>query len=202
MTSCSFELTSREPTMKAGYAALLGVVIGYSACQGISASSAGSVQDAGKSSRGTGQTSEPRPSSNASSVVEARPTIAPGMCRLAVTGRSAPPCGSCQAICPACELRGVIADYLRTDSDSDEAYLAGHWNVPKGQKSHVSFVFASLPDPVHTHKAMLFDQAIDAWDISSPGCGAMSSHRVHSRRPSDFLRHRREIVTYGKSRMR
>jgi hypothetical protein len=39
--------------------------------------------------------------------------------------------------------------------------LANHWNVPAG-RDRLHFVIATLPDPVHTHLALLFDRSIEA----------------------------------------
>jgi len=157
--------------MKAGYAVLFGVVLGYSAYQGIGASSSESPEDAAASKRATVQATETRQSTSVSSVAEAFPTIGGGICRLAVTGGTAPPCSECKAICPAGDLTGLIGDYFRAESGSDDAYLSAHWNVPKAEQSHIKFVFASLPDPVHTHMALLFDRGIDALQSSAQASG-------------------------------
>jgi hypothetical protein len=40
--------------------------------------------------------------------------------------------------------------------------LQSHWYVPdEDNRTHIEFVIASLPDPVHTHLALLFDRDID-----------------------------------------
>jgi hypothetical protein len=85
------------------------------------------------------------------------------------------------------ELRHLIEDSYGEfpADDEDKNQLAAHWNVPKPARPHVRFVIAILPDPVHTHLALIFDRGIEAlqqaaqrmgysfdrailpWDISS-----------------------------------
>src|SRR5882724_793400 len=37
-----------------------------------------------------------------------------------------------------------------------------HWNVPAEARGHVQFLIAIVPDPVHTHLALLFDRSIQS----------------------------------------
>ncbi len=37
-----------------------------------------------------------------------------------------------------------------------------HWNVPKDARGNVQFVIAIVPDPIHTHLALLFDRYIQS----------------------------------------
>jgi hypothetical protein len=42
------------------------------------------------------------------------------------------------------------------------AELRRHWEVPREARSHVRFIVALLPDPVHTHLSLAFDTQVDA----------------------------------------
>lgn len=45
--------------------------------------------------------------------------------------------------------------------------LAKHLNLPEPLRGHIRFVIAVLPDPAHTHLAMLFDRSIDALQLAA-----------------------------------
>jgi hypothetical protein len=95
------------------------------------------------------------------------------------------------------ELRHLIEDSYGEfpADDEDRNQSAAHWNVPKPARPQVRFVIAILPDPVHTHLALIFDRGIEAlqqaaermgygfdrailpWDISSPAASDDFSKR-------------------------
>jgi hypothetical protein len=95
------------------------------------------------------------------------------------------------------ELRHLIDDsYGEFPADDDDKnQSAAHWNVPKPARPHVRFVIAILPDPVHTHLALIFDRGIEAlqqaaqrmgygfdrailpWDTSAPAASDDFSKR-------------------------
>ncbi len=85
------------------------------------------------------------------------------------------PCGDCKAICPATDLSGLIENYFRADSPDDKEYLAKHWNVPQAEQKNIKFAIASLPDPVHTHMALLFDRGIETIQSAAQASGYLFS---------------------------
>jgi hypothetical protein len=159
--------------MKPGYAALFGLVVAYSAYHGASSPPTVSSPQGSRSTLG-GATPTGRPA-KPSQGVEAFPTIAGGMCRLTITGVPETPCRECNAICPARELSDLIKDYFAVKSGSDDKYLAEHWNVPKSEQASIKFVFASLPDPVHTHTALVFDRKIESIQSAAQASGYLFS---------------------------
>jgi hypothetical protein len=68
-----------------------------------------------------------------------------------------------------------LEDYFRAESGSDQQYLATHWNVPEAQRENIGFVIASVPDPVHTHMAMLFDRGIESIQKAAQASGYLFS---------------------------
>ena len=61
----------------------------------------------------------------------------------------------------------------RAESSTHPAYdLHDHWFVPEIEKDQIQFVIAFVPDPVHTHLALVFDRSIDAMQeaAQSQGC--------------------------------
>jgi hypothetical protein len=160
--------------MKAGYVALFSLVVAYSAYQGTGISSLGSAPQRPKASGdaavGTGLA---HPQSLAAGT-EPFPTIGGGLCPLVVReGHS--PCGTCKAICPAKGLSGLIEDYFRAEVQSDNEFADTHWNVPQARQANIRFVIASLPDPVHTHMALLFDRGIESIEGAAQASGYLFS---------------------------
>jgi hypothetical protein len=147
--------------MKAGYVTLFSLVVAYSAYQGTGALKAGSSQQESKTSRDFAKAVESERPGSLPVGGEPFPTISGGICPLTVDGDRKGPCGDCKAICPANDLGGLIKDYFRAGSGSDKNYLARHWNVPQAEQLNIKFVIASLPDPIHTHMALLFDRGIE-----------------------------------------
>ena len=148
--------------MKAGYAGLFGIVVAFSAYQGtLRQSPPESTVRAKASSESVSSPSNP--DSNLPGV-QKFPTIAGGMCKLTLDVKANPPCGICQSICPGTELAHLIGDYFTADSASDSM----HWNVSDRGRSMIRFVIASVPDPVHTHMALLFDRGIETIQSVAP----------------------------------
>ncbi|MGA8431372.1 MAG: hypothetical protein WB729_16235 [Candidatus Sulfotelmatobacter sp.] len=145
--------------MRSGYAALFGAVLAYSAWQGISALPAGnnSRQRAANSSGGDADSGRSKPAAS----VGGFPTIASGISEVSfVAGQE--PCPNHKALCPASDLLGLIADYFEPElKKKNEADDTRHWNVPASERTQIEFVIASLPDPVHTHMALMFDREIE-----------------------------------------
>jgi hypothetical protein len=69
----------------------------------------------------------------------------------------------------------LIEDYFRGESGTDQPYLSTHWNVPSTRRDKIAFVFASLPDPVHTHMALLFDRGIESIQKAAQASGYLFS---------------------------
>ncbi len=110
---------------------------------------------------------------------EPLPSIDGGMCPLQINDKGDAPCGACKAICPARELRDLLSDYFGTqpadETDEDIQFRANHWNVPESAQSTLKFIIASLPDPVHTHMALLFDRKIETIQRSAQANGDLVS---------------------------
>jgi hypothetical protein len=158
--------------MKPGYAALLSLVVAYSAYRGTGSSKPASPQQGSNSSRAS---TEYAAQMLHPSGVESFPTISGGICKLKVSGGQEDPCGGCKAICPAKELNELLEDFFGAESGRDSAYLATHWNVPKSERANIKFVIASLPDPVHTHMALLFDRGIETIQGAAQSSGYLFS---------------------------
>src|SRR6516164_6177227 len=140
--------------MKAGYAALLSLVVAYSMYQGSGTGtraelSSGVTLNSTTAPAATYLAKLPRGT-------ESFPTIAGGICSLKVEAGAGAPCEACTAVCPAKGLSDLIQDHFRSEEAADWTYLSSHWNVPRTQRTNIRFVIASLPDPVHTHMALLF----------------------------------------------
>jgi hypothetical protein len=149
--------------MKTSYLTLFGMVLAYSAYQAVTPANTPTRQ--GSSAVETSNQVE-KPASGSSGLLASRaepfPTLGGGLCKLAIDSNGSAPCGDCTAICPASDLRELIRDYFREESASDTAeYLAAHWNVPNAAQGHIRFVIATLPDPVHTRVALIFDRFIE-----------------------------------------
>ncbi len=157
--------------MKAGYLALFSLVVAYSAYQGTGISSLGSASQAPKTSRDAAVVMR---SQELAAGTEPFPTIGAGLCPLVLSEGHAP-CGTCKAICPAKGLTGLIEDYFRAESHGDSDFAAKHWNVPEAKQSNIRFVIASLPDPVHTHMALLFDRGIESIEGAAQASGYLFS---------------------------
>jgi hypothetical protein len=150
--------------MRAGYVALLSLVVAYSAYQGTSSTK----PDAPRQKSGEDHVSV---LGSLQAGAEPLPTIGGGICPLTLGEGSSSPCGDCKAICPAKRLAELIEDHFRTKLGSDQKYLAAHWNVPQAEQQNVKFVIASLPDPVHTHMALLFDRGIETMQSAAQASG-------------------------------
>jgi hypothetical protein len=163
--------------MKAGYVALFGMVVAYSAYQGGSASNAAPSPQALGTSRGSANVVQPAPADQSKAGTELFPTIAGGMCQLNVNEDSGP-CGDCKAICPAKGLTDLIEDYFRAEARGDSEslkFVRRHWYVPQAKQWKIKFVIASLPDPVHTHMALLFDREIETIQSAAQADGYLFS---------------------------
>ena len=145
--------------MRSGYAALFGAVLAYSAWQGISALPAGnnSRQRTANSSAGDADSGRSKPAAS----VDGFPTIASGISEVSFAAGQEP-CPNHKALCPASDLLGLIADYFEPELEKkNEVDDTRHWNVPASERPQIEFVIASLPDPVHTHMALMFDREIE-----------------------------------------
>ncbi len=159
--------------MKPGYVALFSLIVAYSAYQGTGISSLGAASQGPKASREAAAV--PAHLQNLSAATEPFPTIGGGLCPLVVK-EGYLPCGTCKAMCPARGLSGLIEDYFRAeDQSSDNDFAATHWNVPQTKQSNIRFVIASLPDPVHTHMALLFDRGIESIEGAAQASGYLFS---------------------------
>src|ERR1700722_13132717 len=178
--------------MKAGYVALFSLVVAYSAYQGTSSLGSGALQQASGSSKDSKIAAGSTLPVGLLEGTDPFPTISGGICPLSVNGVAGRPCGNCKGICPAKELSELIEDYFRAEPGRDESYLATHWNVPQPEQVYMKFVIASLPDPVHTHMALLFDRGIETIQRAAQASGYLFSRAwmpwdiaSHSD-PSDF----------------
>jgi len=159
-------------SMKPSYAALFGVFLAVSAYEG--ASRLDSAPQTAPSDVSTQAASVIANAANASAspTVESFPTISGGICEATGYSAGTTPCGDCKAICPAREFVHLIGDQFALDSAADShAYLSAHWNVPRDQQSRIRFVIASLPDPVHTHMALMFDRGIETIQSAAQASG-------------------------------
>jgi hypothetical protein len=161
--------------MKAGYVTLFSLVVAYSAYQGTGALKPSSSQQESRTSRNSAKAIDSALPGSSSARGEPFPTITGGICPLTVDGGRTAPCGDCKAICPAKDLGGLIEEYFRAESRNDKNYLAKHWNVPHAEQPNIQFVIASLPDPVHTHMALLFDRGIETIQSAAQASGYLFS---------------------------
>jgi hypothetical protein len=161
--------------MRSGYVALFSLVIAYSAYQGTGSLKPAFSQQESGTSRDSSKATESVRVDSLSAGVEPLPTISGGVCRLSVNGDRIAPCGNCRAICPARELSELIEGYFRAESGNDRQYLAAHWQVPHTKQRNIRFVIASVPDPVHTHMALLFDREIEAIQRAAQASGYLFS---------------------------
>ena len=145
--------------MKGGYAALFTVVLAYAAYQGATPPKPSSSRPETRSSPDT---------------LEHFPTIAGGVCKLNIEGKNSTPCGDCKALCPAQELTELIEDYFRAERGHQDNSVTP-WGVPKREQPNIQFVIVSLPDPVHTHMALLFDRGIEAIESAAQASGFLFS---------------------------
>jgi len=160
--------------MRVGYAALFGAVLAYSASTGIGTLPArnNSQQNPANSAVGDNYSSK-RSKSPVS--FEGFPTIASGISEVSFEPGQEP-CQNHKGLCPAGDLLGLIADYFRPELEKKfdkktEAENAQHWNVPASERSQIEFVIASLPDPVHTHMALMFDREIETIETAAQASG-------------------------------
>jgi hypothetical protein len=164
--------------MKAGYAALFSLVVAYSAYQGAGPPSSNSSQSTVQQSSDAVRSTHVR-SYGLLPGAEPLPTIDGGICPLKVNESGGAPCGACKAICPASGLHDLISDYFGAEPANEPAdatkFREEHWNVPKSAQRTVKFIIASLPDPVHTHMALLFDRGIETIQRSAQANGYLFS---------------------------
>jgi hypothetical protein len=154
--------------MKAGYVALLGAFVAFSAYEGAPRQAPSPQERQLNFLHEPGsapQTALTNPS------VENFPTVAGGMCKLTVNPGGTGPCDTCKAICPADDLSHLISDYFSYGRQDDPTYLSTHWRVPQRDQNKIRFVIATLPDPVHTHMALLFDRGIEAIQSAAQASG-------------------------------
>jgi len=161
--------------MKAGYAALFSLVVAYSAYQGTGSLMPGSSPHELRTSRDAAKATESARPRSVPAGAEPFPMISGGICRLTVSGNHTRPCGGCKSICPAKELSDLIEDYFRSEPGNDTEYLGTHWQVPHAKQRNIKFVIASLPDPVHTHMALLFDRSIETIQKAAQANGYLFS---------------------------
>ena len=154
-------------TMRAGYVALLSVVLSYSAYRGTNSSPGGQASgtnpSASEAMRSPARVAHPLVGPNSF------PTITGGICPLNFDHGD--PCDGCKSICPAQDLKSLIEDYFRGQSRKDDSFPQSHWNVPRSQQEHIQFIFASTPDPVHTHMALVFDREIETIQSAAQSAG-------------------------------
>jgi hypothetical protein len=163
--------------MKAGYLTLFSLAVAYSAYQGAVPSMPSAVPThtmASTSSENRADAATPSTGPTPPSV-ESFSTISSGMWAFSKTLGPTPNCGDAKAICPTDDLSQLIEDYFRADLTDDAKYLEAHWNVPRARQDHIKFVIASLPDPVRTHMALLFDRAIETIQSSAQASGYLFS---------------------------
>jgi hypothetical protein len=170
--------------MKASYATLIGLVVAYSAYQGTNTAKSNNTQK-GIAADDTSRTLNITSGLDASRPNElvrrttALPTTPPapsaGICRLSIQSGPSDPCPNCEGICPARGLRTLIEEHFRTRAEDKQDYLNAHWNVPRVAQQHIKFVIASLPDPVHTHMALLFDRGIQSLESAAQASGYLFS---------------------------
>jgi hypothetical protein len=131
--------------MKAGYATLFSLAVAYSAYQGAGSLQPGARRQESITSFGSTGSKDSARTRHLPPGAEPFPSIAGGICPLILTGSGNGPCGDCKGICPASELSELIENA-----------------VPRSQRGNIKFVIASLPDPVHTHMALLLDRGIES----------------------------------------
>jgi hypothetical protein len=160
--------------MRAGYMTLLGAVLAYSAYQGTAPSKSALPPS---ESRATGDAGKATGSATANLPgTDPFPSLSGGIYPMAANSDLNTPCNpSRSAICSTNDLRELIMSYFQADSGNDAAYLDQHWNVPKAYQNKIQFVIASLPDPVHTHMALLFDRSIETIQRSAQANGYLFS---------------------------
>jgi hypothetical protein len=158
--------------MRVPYLALLSLVIGYSAYQG---------------TRQQGPEKPPGPPSPIENLAaNPFPSLAAGICPLQLDQGDAVPCGTCPYHCAADPLEALIKNQFRAELGTDGDYLKKHWNVPQATQEHVKFVIASLPDPVRTHMALLFDRGIETIQSAAQANGYLFARAWM---PWDFSTH-------------
>jgi hypothetical protein len=142
--------------MRTGYLAFVTVFLSYSAYQGMNGVSG---PPAAASKTASSAVSAHSLVLSHLVVTETFPTITGGMCSMALD--QADPCQGCGAICPANGLKALVGDYFRGQTAEGDATARGPWNVPITQQKNIEFVFAAVPDPIHTHMALMFDREIE-----------------------------------------
>jgi hypothetical protein len=158
--------------MRVPYLALLSLVIGYSAYQG---------------TRQQGPEKNPGPPSAVESpAANPFPSLATGICPLQLDQGGAVPCGTCPYLCAADPLEALIKNQFRSELGTDGEYLKKHWNVPQEAQQNVKFVIASLPDPLRTHMALLFDRGIETIQSAAQANGYLFARAWM---PWDFSTH-------------
>jgi hypothetical protein len=164
--------------MKAGYAALLSLVVAYSAFQGAGSPGSGTSDHSNNTNSHPGTPARLQLSGLLPGA-DPLPSIDGGICPLKITESGDAPCAPCQAICPASGLRDLIDDYFHaqpSDETKDQAkFREEHWNVPQSAQSNIKFIIAPVPDPVHTHMAMIFDRKIETIQRSAQANGYLFS---------------------------
>jgi len=155
--------------------ALFTLAVAYSAYQGAGSLKPGSSPWESKTSGRSANANESARLSDLTTGADPFPTIGAGICRLTVNGEPHSPCGSCKAICPAEEFTDLIEHYFRAESGNDGYNLATPWKVPGERAKNIRFVVASLPDPVHTHMALLFDREIETIQKAAQASGYLFS---------------------------
>jgi hypothetical protein len=154
--------------MRAGYVALLSVVLTYSAYQGTNSVAGRHASETSPSASEAQQS--PARAANRLVGPDSFPTIAGGICPLNFD--KGDPCDGCKSICPVKDLKNLIGDYFRGQSGKDDdPFLQSHWNVPPSEQEHIQFIFASIPDPVHTHMALVFDREIETIQSAAQSAG-------------------------------
>ena len=168
--------------MKNTYTALLGIFVAYSAFVGVTS------PRPQEPSTPTGKPAEAQNNTRtklagpASSVVENFPTISAGRCSLDFDPPNPlGPCGGCTKLCPAKPFLDQIAAQFpstqapATSTRDGKVPLAGRWNIPVGSQNALRFVVALVPDPIHTHSALLFDRFIEQVQSAAQANGFLFS---------------------------
>jgi hypothetical protein len=66
------------------------------------------------------------------------------------------------------DLERTVLQFFRMERDPEEPLdTNARWKLPPDERKKVRFVFALLPDPVHTHLGLLFDRSIAAIQLAA-----------------------------------
>lgn len=149
--------------MRNAYAALLSIMLAYSAYVGATTPRAASSSTASRLQTVTaGRNSTPKPTPP--SQIQQFPKIADGMCSIDSIQSIVKPCDPCTAFCPAKEITELIRLYV-------SAKPAVGPLAATEKPINVEFVISSAADPLHTNMALTFDRTIDQIDSAAQASG-------------------------------